>query len=294
MEIEPLPKAILQVFNSRENQEKDSIPQADLSKVDSVLVNTLMPFQREGVNFGVHQRGRVLIADDMGLGKTLQAICLACIYRDKWPLLIVTPSSVRFDWAQQFKRWVPSIDPSQVQVAVSGQHVPTASLVSIISYDLLSRKSKQLAEANFKIIIMDESHFLKNSKTMRAKAALPLLQKANHVILLSGTPALSRPSELFTQIVAVCPRLFNFHDFGVRYCSAKQHQWGWDYSGCSNTRELQLLLEEKIMIRHLKQDVLAQLPAKRRQMIVLDPEAVTSSRSFHQTSCAMEKNISVH
>lgn len=46
--------------------------------------------------------------------------------------------------------------------------------------------------------------------------------------------------------------------------------------------------------RHLKQDVLAQLPAKRRQMIVLDPEAVTSSRSFHQTSCAMEKNISVH
>lgn len=54
VEIEPLPKAILQVFNYREHQEKDSIPQADLSKVDSVLVNTLMPFQREGVKWVVN------------------------------------------------------------------------------------------------------------------------------------------------------------------------------------------------------------------------------------------------
>ena len=51
-------------------------------------------------SFGVHLKGRVLIADDMGLGKTLQAICLACVYRSKWPVLVVTPSSVRFDWAQ--------------------------------------------------------------------------------------------------------------------------------------------------------------------------------------------------
>lgn len=36
----------------------------------------------------------------MGLGKTIQAICLACYYREEWPLLIIVPSSVRFDWAQ--------------------------------------------------------------------------------------------------------------------------------------------------------------------------------------------------
>ena len=51
-------------------------------------------------SFGIWKNGRVLIADDMGLGKTIQAICLACYYRDEWPLLIVVPSSVRFDWAQ--------------------------------------------------------------------------------------------------------------------------------------------------------------------------------------------------
>ena len=51
-------------------------------------------------SYGIWKNGRVLIADDMGLGKTIQAICLACFYRKEWPLLIVVPSSVRFDWAQ--------------------------------------------------------------------------------------------------------------------------------------------------------------------------------------------------
>lgn len=48
-------------------------------------------------------------------------------------------------------------------------------------------------------------------------------QAAKRVILLSGTPAMSRPSELYTQILAVRPLLFpRFHEFGLRYCDAKQ------------------------------------------------------------------------
>lgn len=48
-------------------------------------------------------------------------------------------------------------------------------------------------------------------------------QAAKRVVLLSGTPAMSRPSELYTQILAVKPLLFpRFHEFGVRYCDAKQ------------------------------------------------------------------------
>ncbi|XP_070210703.1 SWI/SNF-related matrix-associated actin-dependent regulator of chromatin subfamily A-like protein 1 [Littorina saxatilis] len=292
IQVEPLPKAIVQVFGRKAGADRPIIPQADLVQVDDILASSLMPFQREGVNFGVHLNGRVLIADDMGLGKTLQAICLACVYRNKWPVLIVTPSSVRFDWAQQFKRWVPSLDHSRIKVAVTGRDDATSGLVNIISYDLLSRKVKDLTEARFRIIIMDESHFLKNSKTVRTKAALPLLQSAQHVILLSGTPALSRPSELYTQIVAVCPRMFKFHEFGVRYCDGKEQPWGWDFSGASNMQELQLLLEEKVMIRRLKTEVLSQLPAKRRQMVILDPVLVAKSRNLIQASKVMEKKLS--
>ena len=49
---------------------------------------------------------------------------------------------------------------------------------------------------------------LKNFKSARYKAAAPLMKAAKRVILLSGTPALSRPSELYTQITSVEPKLF--------------------------------------------------------------------------------------
>lgn len=50
-----------------------------------------------------------------------------------------------------------------------------------------------------------------------------VFQVAKRVILLSGTPAMSRPSELYTQVIAVKPTFFpQFHSFGLRYCDAKR------------------------------------------------------------------------
>ena len=42
--------------------------------------------------------------------------------------------------------------------------------------------------------------------------------------------------------------------------------------------ELEILLKEKIMIRRLKRDVITQLPAKRRQMVMLDPGSVKTNK----------------
>ena len=79
---------------------KTSSPQStsgdvDLSSIDPILVRALIPFQKEGVIFGIKRNGRVLIADDMGLGKTIQALGIAHYYLEEWPLLIVAPSSMR-------------------------------------------------------------------------------------------------------------------------------------------------------------------------------------------------------
>lgn len=52
--------------------------------------------------------------------------------------------------------------------------------------------------------------------------------------------------------------------------------WGWDYSRSSNLTELKILLEESIMIRRLKSDVLSQLPAKQRKMVVVAPEGISA------------------
>ncbi|XP_054064195.1 SWI/SNF-related matrix-associated actin-dependent regulator of chromatin subfamily A-like protein 1 isoform X2 [Rissa tridactyla] len=278
VEVEPLPEAVIKTFAAqiqRSTSETD-IPDADLSVVDSEIVTSLMPFQREGVNFAISRNGRLLLADDMGLGKTLQAICIAAYYRKEWPLLVVTPSSVRFTWAEAFHRWLPSLCPGSTNVIVTGKDNLMAGLINIVSFDLLSKMDKQL-KSTFQVVIIDESHFLKNIKTARCRAAMPLLKAARRVILLSGTPAMSRPAELYTQIAAVQPAFFpQFHSFGLRYCDAKKMPWGWDYSGSSNLTELKILLKESIMIRRLKSDVLSQLPAKQRKMIVVAPEGISA------------------
>ncbi|NXB18664.1 SMAL1 protein, partial [Rhagologus leucostigma] len=278
IEVEPLPEAVIKTFAAhlQRSPSQTDIPDADLSVVDSKIVTSLMPFQREGVNFAISRNGRLLLADDMGLGKTIQAICIAAYYQQEWPLLVVTPSSVRFTWAEAFHRWLPSLSPGSTNVIVSGKDNLTGSLINIISFDLLSRMDKQL-KSTFQVVIVDESHFLKNTKTARCQAAMPLLKAAKRVILLSGTPAMSRPAELYTQIAAVQPTFFpQFHSFGLRYCDARKMPWGWDYSGSSNLTELKILLEESIMIRRLKSDVLSQLPAKQRKMVVVAPEGISA------------------
>ncbi|NWY76469.1 SMAL1 protein, partial [Erithacus rubecula] len=278
VEVEPLPEAVIKTFAAHLQRcpSQTDIPDADLSVVDSKIVTSLMPFQREGVNFAISRNGRLLLADDMGLGKTIQAICIAAYYQQEWPLLVITPSSVRFTWAEAFHRWLPSLSPGSTNVIVSGKDNLTGSLINIISFDLLSRMDKQL-KSTFQVVIVDESHFLKNTKTARCQAAMPLLKAARRVILLSGTPAMSRPAELYSQIAALQPGFFpQFHGFGLRYCHARKMPWGWDYSGSSNLTELKILLEESIMIRRLKSDVLSQLPAKQRKMVVVAPEGISA------------------
>jgi len=115
---------------------------------------------------------------------------------------------------------------------------------------------------------------------------MALLKQAARVILLSGTPALSRPMELYNQISAVNPKLFpSFHAYALRYCDAKKNNFGWDYSGSSNLEELRIILESKIMIRRLKKDVLDQLPEKQRRIVILDP----SSISMKSVACEARK-----
>lgn len=171
---------------------------------------------------------------------------------------------------------------------VTGKGRLTAGLVNIVSFDLLSKLEKQL-KTPFKVVIIDESHFLKNIKTARCRAAVPILKVAKRVILLSGTPAMSRPAELYTQIIAVKPTFFpQFHAFGLRYCDAKRLPWGWDYSGSSNLGELKLLLEEAVMLRRLKSDVLSQLPAKQRKMVVVNPGRISTRAKAALDAAAKE------
>ncbi|KAM5568487.1 hypothetical protein ABKV19_016181 [Rosa sericea] len=253
-------------------------------RIPSCIESKLLGFQREGVRFILQHGGRAFLADEMGLGKTLQAIAVASCIRDSWPVLILTPSSLRLQWASMIQQWT-NIPPSDILVVLSqcgGSNRAGYTLVSssskgtihldglfnIISYDTVPKLQNLLMASDFKVVIADESHFLKNAQAKRTTASLPVIKKAQYAILLSGTPALSRPIELFTQLEALYPDVYkNVHDYGKRYC--KGGTFGM-YQGASNHEELHNLLKATVMIRRLKNDVLSELPVKRRQQVFLD------------------------
>ncbi|XP_074565416.1 uncharacterized protein LOC141821928 isoform X1 [Curcuma longa] len=253
-------------------------------RMPSYLETKLLPFQREGVRFILQHGGRVLLADEMGLGKTLQAIAVAACMPDAWPVLVITPSSLRIQWAFMIQQWlnIPSADILVVLSQSGGSNKAGFKIVSshlkssihldgvfnIVSYDVIPKIQDILLASEFKIVVADESHFMKNAQAKRTIACIPILQKAQYAILLSGTPALSRPIELFKQLEALHPSVYkNVHEYGNRYC--KGGFFGV-YQGASNHEELHSLLKATVMIRRLKRDVLSQLPVKRRQQVFLD------------------------
>ncbi|XP_015260690.1 PREDICTED: DNA annealing helicase and endonuclease ZRANB3, partial [Cyprinodon variegatus] len=154
----------------------------------------------------------------------------------------------------------------------------SSSKVTVLGYGLLTTDARPLVEAlsrqRFNVIVVDESHYLKSRNAARTKILVPLIQSAKRAILLTGTPALGRPEELFMQIDALYPRRFGtWTDYAKKYCNAHYRYFGprrqWDCRGASNLTELHQRLSQ-IMIRRLKAEVLTQLPPKIRQRIPFD------------------------
>ncbi|XP_025871341.2 DNA annealing helicase and endonuclease ZRANB3 isoform X1 [Vulpes vulpes] len=240
----------------------------------------LLPFQKDGIAFALRRDGRCMVADEMGLGKTIQAIAVAYFYKEEWPLLIVVPSSLRYPWTEEIEKWIPELGPEDINVIQNKTDVGriSSSKVTILGYGLLTTDAETLIDAlnnqNFKVVIVDESHYMKSRNATRSKILLPIVQKAKRAILLTGTPALGRPEELFMQIEALFPQKFGtWTEYAKRYCNAHIRFFGrrpqWDCRGASNLNELHQLLSN-IMIRRLKNDVLTQLPPKVRQRIPFD------------------------
>ncbi|CAK9809883.1 SWI/SNF-related matrix-associated actin-dependent regulator of chromatin subfamily A-like protein 1 [Anthophora plagiata] len=269
VQIVGLPRVILQIFRNNSSSEK-AIDNIDLSDIDPHLVESLMPFQREGVCYGISKNGCCMIADDMGLGKTIQALGIAHYFRSNWPLLIVAPSSVRYQWAEAIYTFLPSVPAQYVHHYLSTKDFLDNDKIVITTYDLLVRAVDVFKRQKFGFVILDESHALKNVKTARFQAIQPLASRARHVVLLSGTPALSRPIELFSQINLIMPTFMGYQEYGIRYCAGEKIPFGWNFTGSSNMQELQLLLKHTCVIRRLKNDILNQLPKKKREVVILD------------------------
>ncbi|KAI9006965.1 P-loop containing nucleoside triphosphate hydrolase protein, partial [Hyaloraphidium curvatum] len=237
------------------------------------LLACLRPFQAVGVHRAVELGGRVFLCDEMGLGKTVQTVAVLSYYSPAdWPVLVVCPSSLRLNWRNEFRKWLHLTD-DQVQIVFSSSDkISPDSRVVVVSYDLASRPAThaQLAARGFPSVVCDEAHYIKNAKALRTKALVPLLKRARRTLLLTGTPALARPIELFTSLSVLKPEVFNeAKAFGMRYCGGKEDgpTAPADFSGHSHLAELNWILRSTVMVRRLKQDVLSELPEKLRRHV---------------------------
>ena len=115
---------------------------------------------------------------------------------------------------------------------------------------------------DYDLIIIDECHRMKETKTTWTKIIHKGFSKIPKKLLLSGTVIKSRPFEFFSTLNFIMPEEWkNSHEFGSRYCAGYESDYGWVYSGASNLEEL-FTRVSPYFLRRLKKDVLTELPPK--------------------------------
>jgi SWI/SNF-related matrix-associated actin-dependent regulator 1 of chromatin subfamily A len=240
-------------------------------------MKTLKPFQSEAVQFILNRRN-VLLADAMGLGKTFSTLsAVECLFPDK--VLIVCPASIKEQWAREIKAET-CFFPSNVQI-VSGRACKITGDVVIINYDLLSGEVlAQLKQIRFDVGIYDEVHYCKSMEAKRTKAVFGkagLVHSCARNILLTGTPILNRPIELYPMLKVLAPEVLGkentYEKFGVRFCQGWFDGYVLNVQGSSNEDELARRLKVSgFILRRTEKDVELQLPAKRTQVFVIDAD----------------------
>lgn len=234
------------------------------------------PFQAAGVRYALTAK-RLIIGDEMGLGKTIQGI-LTVVLGDAWPLVVVCPASLVYNWYREIRKWAPSRTISILQAGRMGAY---RADVLIINYELLtdrakpgerrkpgkfnkdnpiplSRHARGILEAAPRAIIFDEIHYLKNHKALRTQAATVLAKGAEYRIGLSGTAILNTPSELIAplSVIGRLGDLGGFRYYVSRYCDGDVRK------GASNLIELNTKLRGTCYLRREKSQVLTDLPPK--------------------------------
>jgi SWI/SNF-related matrix-associated actin-dependent regulator of chromatin subfamily A-like protein 1 len=236
---------------------------------------SLFDFQQVGVAYALVTR-RAIIGDEMGLGKTRQAL-VAAEAAGTFPLVVVCPASLKANWAKEAQRCLPG---RSVQVLGGRKPFDTYAEIIIVNYDILSAWAEHLDPAG---LILDESHYAKEAKSQRTKAAKVLAARvpaSGLVLLLTGTPILNRPVELVEQLrilgtleqVAPRPRAPRpterdwEYAFKFTFCGPTHNGHGYEFKGASNLDMLNERLRSSCLVRRLRNDVLGMEDTIRQQV----------------------------
>jgi SNF2 family DNA or RNA helicase len=214
----------------------DTIPYQPIEIPES-LNAVLRNYQKEGYWWMHHlftNKFGACLADDMGLGKTIQTISLLLkVHRPKYALhlginqrnsgqlslfdqpnpastyefqpatLIVMPTSLVHNWANEFEKFAPSLKVyqhigSQREKAPGLSRAFNHSDVILTSYGTMRNDINLLSSFEYFYLILDESQYIKNSSSKTYKSILEL--SAKHRLVLTGTPIENSLSDLWSQL----------------------------------------------------------------------------------------------
>lgn len=243
----------------------------------------LRPYQQQGLSWMQFLREHNLagvLADDMGLGKTVQT--LAHILTEKrsgrlqQPALVVMPTTLIYNWQQEAARFSPDLRVLALTGGQRKQHFAQLGDYDIVltTYALIWRDLAVLREQAWHLLILDEAHYVKNSRTRAARAIRTL--EARHRLCLTGTPLENHLGELWSQFDFLLPGfLGDEQQFTVRWRQPIEKE------GDNVKRELLARRIRPFILRRRKSEVATELPPK--TTIVRRVELEGPQRDLYET-----------
>jgi superfamily II DNA or RNA helicase len=237
----------------------------------------LRPYQIEAINLALSNPTGALIKLDVGLGKTLVACALAAQLK---PFVVVGPLAARATWVNGDPARHHNLAISVLE-GTDTEKVPQGPCDGyFINYDVVFDWQFVLEILEPKLIILDESHTIRNARTNAAKACrrMARFKTVQKRLALTATPIVNSVMDLWTQLDFVEPAQWGpwWGPYGQRYAGmiATEHT-SYHQTGETNTRELKSRLNGVLIHKsRFDPEVAAELPTLEREAVRLPQEAL--------------------